>query len=185
MAADPTDVRLRERLVAGDDSALAEAYDRWAILVRTVASRILNDEAAADDITQDVFVRLWECPHEFDPARAALRTWLCIVARSRALDLVRRRMVRDRHVAAAWADREHSDVDDALIWNTETKVVRDAVRSLPDAQRTAVLLAYYEGLTYREVARRLDIPEGTAKSRLRVALAALADRLDAEGILER
>src|SRR4029453_12248631 len=83
------------------------------VSARTAVSRILNDEAAADAITQDVFVRLWECPHGCDPARAALPTWLCIVARSRALDLVRRRMVRDRHVAAAWADHEHCDRLDA------------------------------------------------------------------------
>jgi RNA polymerase sigma factor (sigma-70 family) len=181
-----TDARLRERLVAGDDTALAEAYDRWATLVRTVAARITNDHAAADDVTQDVFVRLWERPLAYDPARGALRAWLCMLARSRALDLVRRRQVQARYHAATAPDGiDLSDVDDGLIWRTETKVVREAVQALPDPQRAAVLLAYYEGHTYREVARRLNIPEGTAKSRLRVALATLADRLDAEGILER
>ena len=77
------------------------------------------------------------------------------------------------------------NIDDAVIWHTETKVVREAVQALPDLQRQAVHLAYYRGHTYRQVALELNIPEGTAKSRLRLALANIADRLAAEGILER
>ncbi|GAA4707972.1 sigma-70 family RNA polymerase sigma factor [Phytohabitans rumicis] len=189
MPPDETDVRLRERLVAGDDDALAEAYDRWANLIHVLAARITDDAAAAEDITQDVFVRLWQAPEAYDPERGALRTWLCMLARSRALDWTRRREARARYHAVATATGavvpDQPDVDDAVIWRTETKVVREAVQALPDLQREAVQLAYYHGHTYRQVARELNIPEGTAKSRLRLALSNIADRLAAEGILER
>ncbi|MFC0527416.1 RNA polymerase sigma factor [Phytohabitans kaempferiae] len=187
MPADDSDVRLRERLVAGDGDALAEAYDRWSGLIHTLALRITDDAAAAEDITQDVFVGLWQRPEAYDPERGALRTWLCMLARSRALDWTRRRETRARYHAAAGAAAasSYADIDDLVIWHTETKVVREAVRALPDLQRQAVHLAYYRGHTYRQVARALNIPEGTAKSRLRLALASIADRLAAEGILER
>jgi RNA polymerase sigma-70 factor (ECF subfamily) len=186
---DESDARLRERLVAGDGDALAEVYDRWSGLIHTLAMRITDDAAAAEDITQDVFVGLWQRPEAYDPERGTLRTWLCMLARSRALDWTRRREARARYHAVAGATAAaapaFADIDEAVIWHTETKVVREAVQALPDLQRQAVHLAYYRGHTYRQVALALNIPEGTAKSRLRLALANIAERLAAEGILER
>jgi RNA polymerase sigma-70 factor (ECF subfamily) len=188
---DETDVRLRERLVAGDDDALAEAYDRWSPLVHSLALRVTGDHTAAEDVTQEVFIRLWEQPDAYDPGRGALRTWLCVMAHRRAVDWLRRRTARARYQAsaaaadAAAAAGDGPAVDEGVMWQVEAKAVREAVRALPDPQREAVLLAYYRGRTYREVARDLQIPEGTAKSRLRVALASLARRLAAEGIIER
>jgi RNA polymerase sigma-70 factor (ECF subfamily) len=180
------DVRLRERLVAGDDDALAEAYDRWSTLVHSLAMRITADHAAAEDVTQDVFVHLWQHPDRYDPHRGALRGWLCLLARSRAIDCLRHRRAQDRrHTAAAAIAPPQAEVDDGILWQTEAKVIREAVVALPDRQREAVLLAYYRGRSYREVARDLGIPEGTAKWRLRAALSRLADRLAAEEILER
>jgi RNA polymerase sigma factor (sigma-70 family) len=182
-----TDARLRERLIAGDDDALAEAYDRWASLVHTLATRITYDPAAAEDITQDVFLRLWQEPDRYQPDRGSLRSWLCMLARSRALDWVRRRDARARYQLAAatrTAAVAQPDIDDGLMWRTEAKIVREAVQGLPADQRDAVQLAYYQGHTYRQVAALLKIPEGTAKSRLRGALAAIADRLTAAGIAD-
>jgi RNA polymerase sigma factor (sigma-70 family) len=188
MTPDETDVRLRERLVAGDDDALAEVYDRWSPLVFGLALRVTRDRSAAEDVTQEVFVRLWERPEAFDPQRGRLRTWLCMNAHARAVDLVRSLAARARHHAASAASdavvHGGATVDEDLMWQTETKAVREAVQALPDLQREAVLLAYYGGRTYRQVARDLEIPEGTAKSRLRGALASLAVRLAAEGIIE-
>jgi RNA polymerase sigma factor (sigma-70 family) len=184
------DVQLHERLVAGDDTALAEAYDEWSALVHSVAARITADHHAAQDVTQQVYVHLWERPETFDPRRGTLRAWLCLLARRRAIDHIRSRHSRGRYqttaaAADAAAHRAHPDVDDGLIWETEAKAVREAVRALPEAQREAVFLAYVEGHSYRQVARVLDIPEGTAKTRLRKALATVADRLADEGLLER
>ena len=184
------DVQLHERLVAGDEGALTEAYNEWSALVHTLAARITSDDDAAQDVTQEVFVHLWERPQAYDPQRGALRTWLCLLARRRALDWSRRRQARARYQTTAGTaelatHRGQPDVDDALTWETEAKAVREAVRALPPPQREVVLLAYFEGHTYRDVARELRIPEGTAKSRLRAALASVAHRLADEGILER
>jgi RNA polymerase sigma-70 factor (ECF subfamily) len=185
MPASETDVRLHERLVAGDDDALAEIYDSWSALVFSIAARITGDRAAAEDVTQEVFVRLWERPQAYDPGRGTLRTWLCVAARSRALDWIRRSQTRSRYQAAAGAIAQTPpEVDDGVILQVEVKAVREAVQALPEHQRSAVMLAFYHQRTYREVARELDIPEGTAKSRLRLGLASLASRLAAEGIID-
>src|SRR5688572_4940398 len=134
-----TDVRVHERLVHGDDDALAEVYDRWATLVFSIAFRITGDHGAAEDVTQEVFVHLWEHPEKFDPNRGALRTWLAVVARGRALDWVRRSQTRARyHAAAAVPERDQADVAETVLWQTEAKVVREAVQALPDKQRDAL-----------------------------------------------
>lgn len=188
MLADETDVRLHERLLDGDDDALAEIYDHWAALVFSTAMRILGDRGGAEDVTQDVFVHLWEKPHAYNPDRGALRTWLCVVARGRAVDWVRRHQAQNRYQAKAAAEsmvtQFQAGVDDDVLWQAEAKAVRDAVQALPPPQREAVTLAYYHQRTYREVARDLDIPEGTAKSRLRRGLAILADHLADAGIID-
>jgi len=185
MPADGTDVRLHERLIAGDDDALAEAYDAWSSLVFSVALRITGDHTAAEDVTQEVFVHLWERPHLFDPTRGSLRTWLCVTTRGRSLDWVRRTQTRSKYqMAAAAIHPGQADLDETVVWQIEVKAVRAAVQALPEAQRDAIMLAFYHHRTYREVAQELQIPEGTAKSRLRSGLATLATRLAAEGVID-
>ncbi|MEV0273839.1 sigma-70 family RNA polymerase sigma factor [Hamadaea sp. NPDC050747] len=180
-----SDARLRERLVGGDDDALAEIYDSWSALVYSMAVRITGDRSGAQDVTQDVFVHLWERPEAYDPGRGSLRTWLCVTTRGRALDWIRRTETRRRYqTAAASPEIAEAAVDEGILWQTEVKAVRAAVQALPAPQREAVTLAYFHERTYREVARDLSIPEGTAKSRLRVGLAHLADLLKAEGIID-
>jgi RNA polymerase sigma-70 factor (ECF subfamily) len=184
MHQDDADARLRERLVNGDGDALAEAYDRWATLVYTVARRVTGDKAAAEDVTQDVFLRLWQAPERYDPDRGPLRWWLSMAARGRAVDLVRSRTAAARRHAVAAMPQDEAEPDELVTWQMEVKVVQEAVRALPEAQRAAVHLAYYRGRTYRQVAEDLGIPEGTAKSRLRQALASLHARLAAQGFLD-
>jgi RNA polymerase sigma-70 factor (ECF subfamily) len=185
MRQDDADARLRERLVDGDGDALAEAYDRCAALVFAVARRITGEDGGAEDVTQDVFLRLWQAPQRYDPDRGSLRAWLSLQARSRAVDLVRSRSAAARRNAVAVTLLDEPEPDELVTWRTEVKVVREAVRALPEAQRAAVHLAYYCGRTYRQVAEDLGIPEGTAKYRLRQALASLHARLAAQGFLER
>jgi RNA polymerase sigma factor (sigma-70 family) len=108
-----------------------------------------------------------------------------MLAHRRSVDHIRRRIARSQRQVLSADVTDHSGVDEGVILETEAKVVREAVRALPEAQLDAVLLAYFGGRTYREVAQELGIPEGTAKSRLRAALSSLADRLEAQGILER
>lgn len=181
------DVQLHERLRAGDDDALAEIYDRCSPLVFAVAVRITGNRTAAEILTQDVFVRLWERPEAYRPDRGSLLSWLCMAARSRALEWTRRDRVRAQDQAPGTAERSESGwVDEAHSWpEPEAGAVRAVVRTLPEPQREAVLLAYYGGCTYREVASELRVSEATAKSHLRAALARIADSLAAGGTTGR
>jgi RNA polymerase sigma-70 factor (ECF subfamily) len=176
-----TDGLLAARLAAGDDHALAEIFDRLAPSVYGAALRVLGQGTAAQDVVQDVFVELWSHPGRFDPAAGTLRTFLMMLARHRAVDLVRselRRIARqERHHRLAPGEPQPSPGDQVAAAEAAS-AVRAAVSMLPDGQRRVIELAYFEGLSYREVAMAAGIPEGTAKSRLRLALAKLESALD-------
>jgi RNA polymerase sigma-70 factor (ECF subfamily) len=176
-----TDEFLASRLASGDGQALTEVFDRLGSAVYGAALRIVGDGASAQDVVQDVFVELWRHPDRYQSAAGALRTYLVMMARHRAVDLVRselRRMARqERHGRMAPVQRLGS-VSDEVLAADAASAVREAVRLLPDGQRKVVELAYFEGLSYREVAAAVGIPEGTAKSRLRLALAKLESVLD-------
>ena len=176
-----TDGLLRERLAAGDDQALEEAFDWLAATVFRAAVRVLGDGTAAQDVVQEVFVELWSHPDRYDPDAGPLRTYLVVMARHRAVDLVRselRRVARqERHYRLTPQDGETAP-GEGLMSQEVAGAVRAAVSLLPDSQRRVVELAYFDGLSYREVAVAAGIPEGTAKSRLRLALAKLEQILD-------
>lgn len=181
LGVEPTDALLVARLAAGDDHALAEIFDRLAPAVYSAALRVLGDGSGAQDVVQDVFVELWSHPDRYDPAAGTLRTYLMVLARHRAVDEVRselRRIARqERHHRLTPTERPLSPGDQVAAGEA-ADVVRAAVRLLPDGQRRVVELAYFQGLSYREVALAAGIPEGTAKSRLRLALAKLETVLD-------
>jgi RNA polymerase sigma-70 factor, ECF subfamily len=176
-----TDALLAARLAAGDDHALAEVFDRLAPAVYGAALRVVGEGAAAQDVVQDVFVELWSHPGRYDSTAGALRTYLIVLARHRAVDLVRselRRIARqERHHRLTPRPRHPSPCEEVTAADAAS-VVRAAVSLLPDGQRRVVELAYFGGLTCREVALAAGIPEGTAKSRLRLALAKLETVLD-------
>ena len=176
-----SDALLAARLAAGDERALAEMFDQLASSVYSGALRVLGNGSAAQDVVQDVFVELWSHPGRYDPAAGSLRTYLIVLARRRAVDLLRselRRVARqERHYRLTPAEPPGAASDELVAAETAS-VVRTAVQLLPDGQRRVVELAYFEGLTCREVARTMGIPEGTAKSRLRLAMAKLESVLD-------
>jgi RNA polymerase sigma-70 factor, ECF subfamily len=176
---------LRDRLLAGDERALAIVVQQWGSLVRGVARRVVGDDAAADDVTQDVFVWLWERPDRFDPDRGSLRSFLAVVTRRRAIDWIRRHDADRRRAdrARREAPTVEDDLADGVTSREDARRVRSAVAALPDDQREAVMLAFFGGRSYREVAKILGIPEGTAKSRLRLALAKLSATLGPTGAL--
>ena len=176
-----TDALLAARLAAGDDWALAEALDRLGPDVYGAALAVLGDGFTAQDVVQEVFTDLWRRPGRYDPAAGTLRTYLTLRARHRAIDLVRselRRVARQQRHHRLDAGRALPSVCEEVTAAETSRAVRAAVRQLPDSQRQVVELAYFEGLTCREVARVAEIPEGTAKSRLRLALAKLEAVLD-------
>jgi RNA polymerase sigma-70 factor (ECF subfamily) len=128
-----------------------------------------------------VFVSLWEHPRQIDPGRGTLRGFLGTLTHRRAVDAVRREEARRRReVRVAQQDGNVPDVADVVLRSDTTGRVRTAVEVLPDAQRQALELAYFDGYTYRQVAEVLGIPEGTAKSRLRLALTRIAEHLGPE-----
>jgi RNA polymerase sigma-70 factor (ECF subfamily) len=176
-AGDQPDGVLLARVRAGDDRALAAIYDQHAALVYGLARRVTRDDHLAQDIVQDVFSYLWELPDRVDLARGSLRSYLAVVAHRRAVDEVRRSERRTRTETAGAAsdvsDGPESGVVDAAVEEWTKRQLAAVLAQLPDEQRAAIELAYYGGQTYVEVARTLGIPEGTAKSRLRLALARL------------
>jgi RNA polymerase sigma-70 factor (ECF subfamily) len=172
----------RERLVAGDAAALAEVYDQYASFVYGLALRVIGDTRAAEDVSQDVFVGLWERPAAFDPDRGSLRTWLGTLTHRRSVDYVRREEARRRRAERDAARAVSApDVDELATALVAAERVRAALDRLPTEQRRAIELAYFGGKTYRQVAEVLGIPEGTAKSRLRLGLRRIAEALEAEG----
>jgi RNA polymerase sigma-70 factor (ECF subfamily) len=171
---DERDALLVARIRAGDDSALAAIYDEHCDVVYGIARRVTRDEHLARDVTQEVFSYLGELPDRVDSSRGSLRGYLGVLAHRRAVDQVRRseRLARTEAsaaVAETVAGPEDGVVEDAAhAWRRQRLTA--AMAGLSAEQRQALTLAYYDGLTYRSVARRLDIPEGTVKSRLRSAM---------------
>lgn len=164
--------------------ALAEAYRRHAGAVFGLARRLLGDQALAEEIVQEVFLRLWNDPDRFDPLRGSLRSYLLAHTHGRAVDALRSegsrraREERDaRRTAEGGYDVEHE------VWDLATAdQVRRSMRRLPDGERVAIEMAYFGGYTYREVAGRLGEPEGTIKSRIRSGLKRLRSELAIAGI---
>lgn len=179
-----SDADLVSAIAAASDSALAEVYRRHAGIVYGMAKRILGEGSMAEDVLQDVFVRLWERPGRYDPDRGTLRSFLVRDAHGRAVDRLRAESARnrreDRHERLT-VDTE-DDIDREVWGMIRSEKVREAIGQLLPGEREAILLAYFGGFTYREVATLTDVPEGTVKTRIRAGLAKLASKLEAAGI---
>jgi RNA polymerase sigma factor (sigma-70 family) len=177
------ELAVRDRLVARDPSALSDLYDQFGSYVFGLAARVIGDRHAAEDVTQEVFLSMWERPEAFEPARGRLRTFLGTLAHRRAVDVVRREEARRRRAAREAATATPiPDVGELAMAIVCAEQVRAEVNRLPSEQRAAIELAYFGGRTYRQVAEELGIPEGTAKSRMRLGLGRIAQALEAQGV---
>lgn len=180
-----TDAQLLRHLRSGQIEALEQLYDRYSTLVYSVALRVLHDQGLAEDMTQEVFLRLWRRPRLYDPSRGRFVSWLMSVARNRAIDEQRRRARRLREEDADGetiqtlqsADRL-DDPAAVVALGDERAAVRAAVEQLPPAQRRVIELAYFAGLTQAEIAEQTSTPIGTVKTRVRLAMRKLRDALD-------
>lgn len=181
---DSSDAALVLAIARWREDALAEAYQRHAGASFALARRLLGDRQLAEEVVQEVFLRLWHRPDRFDPERGTLRSYLLAQTHGRSVDLLRsetsrrRREERDaRETAGGSPDIEREVVD-----LTVAERMKEVVASLPAEERRAIELAYFGGHTYRQVAMLLDAPEGTVKSRIRSGLRRMHDRLAEAGM---
>lgn len=171
--ADPGDDQLIAAVAGGDHPALLALYDRHGRVAYGLAYRILGDAGAAEEAVQDAFVRVWRRAATFDPARGGARSWLLTIVHHCAIDVLRRRAGAPPVVAGLDEIAERQAVPDAwsdLSARLERERVRAAVAELPGEQRRAIEMAYFDGLTHREIAERDGLPLGTVKGRLRLGL---------------
>ena len=182
--AEASDAVLVVAIARYHQEALAEIYRRHAGAVFGLARRLLSDRTLAEEVVQEVFLRLWNEPERYDPARGTLRSYLLAQTHGRAVDLLRSegaRRAREEREARATAtagyDVEHE------VWDLATAdQVRQAIERLPAAERQCIALAYFGGHTYREVAAQLAEPEGTVKSRIRNGLGRMRRFLTESGV---
>ena len=178
------DVGLVIAIARYNADAFAEAYRRHAGAVFGLAHRLLWERAQAEEMVQEIFLRLWEQPERFDQARGSLRSFLLMDAHARCVDRIRsdtRRKEREERSARAEMVSDY-DLDLEAYDLDISEQVREALATLSEAERRAIELAYFGGHTYREVARILEQPEGTIKSRIRTGLTRLRTQLVDRGI---
>jgi RNA polymerase sigma-70 factor (ECF subfamily) len=179
-----SDPALCEALGRANELALAEAFRRHGAPVHNLARRVLGSSDLADEVTQDVFLDLWRRPEHFDQARGSLRTFLVTRAHGKAVDLVRAETARRTREQRSAGDTARAGYDlDHFVFDLATAdKVQGAVAALPADERVAIEMAYFEGMTYREVATTLGAPEGTIKSRIRSGLQRLRASLRQQGV---
>ena len=188
-----SDEELIRRLFVGDGLAFEEIFDRYGDLVYSTAIRVLRDAQLAEDVSQEVFVRLWRKPESYVAERGRFLTWLISVTRNRAVDEVRARGRRYRHETASPEEQERElpagEANDPALsaqLGEQRRVILAALAKLPPEQREVIELAYFGGLTQQEISDKLDQPLGTVKTRIRLGMqklrAALAPETRSESI---
>jgi RNA polymerase sigma-70 factor (ECF subfamily) len=178
--AGPDDALLAERIRSGDRDALGELYDRYAAVALATAIRVVADRELAEDLVHDAFVAVWQKIDRFDAARGNLRSWLLTIVRNRAIDRIRARRpsmeIGDADEQSLLRTSANPTWDGAVALRTAAEL-RTALDTLPEEQRQAIELAYFQGYTYREIAQITGVPHGTANGRLRLALGKLREAL--------
>jgi RNA polymerase sigma-70 factor (ECF subfamily) len=167
------DAAFMARVAERDERAFEELFQRHGAAVESVARRVLRDPALAEDVMQETFTGLWNTPDRFRSEHGSLRSFLTTIAHRRAVDLVRSEVARARREQRP-PDVEYASVEDEALTRTVAGVVRRALDDLPMDEREPIALAYLQGLSYVEVARRLRQPEGTIKSRIRSGMRRLS-----------
>jgi RNA polymerase sigma-70 factor (ECF subfamily) len=180
---EPHDVALLRRVQHGDQDAVAALYDMYGAVAYALARRVTNHAESAEDVVQESFVALWRQAPRFDVNRGAVRSWFLSIVHHKAVDAVRRRKARDEAPLPEMLDESiiaRDRTDDLAERNLDGEVVRQAMREIPEEQRSVIELAYFGGLTHVEIAEKTGIPVGTVKSRLRLGLEKMRESLRAK-----
>jgi RNA polymerase sigma-70 factor, ECF subfamily len=182
--ASAADAELVSRAALGDASAIGELYDQNAPVLMGVAVRILGNRSDAEDVVHDAFVTLPERGKHYSVERGTVGAWLIVLVRNLCIDRLRRRSVAAaaRPMVAELERSEGPDPEASAVLTSAHYRVRAALASLPDAQRTTIEAAFFEGLTYAQIAERDGVPVGTIKSRCARAISALREAIDADEI---
>jgi RNA polymerase sigma-70 factor (ECF subfamily) len=178
-----TDAELLSAITRGDEVALAALYDRYNSILFGLLLRILHDGAEAEDVLQEVLLRVWQRAADFDETRGRAFTWLVTIARSRAIDRLRSLGSRERVTEQAARESTVSGVSDAsldALAAEQREIISRALAEIPEEQRRTLLMAYFEGLSQSEIAARTGEPLGTVKTRTRAGLARLRTTLRAQ-----
>lgn len=170
------DQKLIELVCQKSEAALSELYDRYARLLFSVAHHMVGDRAAAEEITLDAFTQVWEKAERYNPDRASLSTWMVSIARYRAIDRLRRWAARPEKDSVYWTDvnfeisSHHHNPEASTEENLLRERVQRALAELPVEQRQALALAYFKGMSHSQIANALELPLGTVKTRIRLAM---------------
>ncbi len=174
-ASTPDDFALLSRVRSGDQGAMAALFDRYSGVLYSVALRVLKDPGQAEDIMQDIFIQVWRKPDSFASGRGSLGGWLAVVARNRAIDLLRKRRPSDSVEDVVLASK--TDTASEAERNVLMEKVRVVMAELPPDQKTSVELAYFDGMSHTEIAEKTGEPLGTVKTRIRLAMMTLRKAL--------
>ena len=184
MVRNEDDVRLLVRIKEGDQAAFAQLYDRYAPLLYSMVLRIVRETTEAEDVLQEIFLTIWNKASSFDEAKGSVYTWIVTIARRKAIDRLRSKEIVNR------GERLHDDAVtgipdaaymtnplNAAIGNEYEALMRTALATLSDEQRTVIEMSYYEGYTQEQISQRLHVPLGTVKTRMRQGLIKLREYL--------
>lgn len=182
---EPSDAALVVAVARFDQAALSVLYERHSTSVFALARRLVKSRELAEEVTQEIFMRLWNRPERFDPERGALRSFLLADTHGRSIDMLRSEIARkEREKKEQLMDvRQTADVESQVWSNVASEEIRAAVATLSEGERKAIELAYFSGFTYRQVAEALGEPEGTVKSRIRSGMKRLKGQLAATGVM--
>ncbi len=191
MSTDPAhdldaEIALLQRVAQGDRVSFETLYDRFSGVLFSTAYRVLNNQEAAEDVLQDVFIQIWEKAPLYDPARGKPMTWAVTLTRNKAIDRLRSTVRRNRlqddveREAETFEQFDDRSSFDAVAAGETNQIVRDAIQKLSKDQREAIELAFFSSLTQTEIAERLNEPLGTIKARIRRGMMKLREVLNPE-----
>ena len=178
------DRELLRRVAAGDQAALGELYDRFSGLLLALARRVLGNDQDAEEVLQEVFLQVWNQARRYDPSRSSVSTWLVLITRSRSIDRLRSRQVKDRTLQGLKQENPSTHTSPegpgSVLWSERRQRLNSEMSELPAEQRQILQLAFFKGMTQSEIAQSTGIPLGTVKTRTLLAMKKLRRALSDE-----